>query len=58
MRTACLCKDLKEGDWLEDLVLYGRIIKMRCKGTRWDAVEWINLVLIGIRGRGFVNTVN
>jgi hypothetical protein len=36
---------LKEGDWVEDLGLYGRMIKMNGKGRGWNGVDWINLVL-------------
>jgi hypothetical protein len=30
---------------LEDLSLYGKIIRMNCEGTGRDAVDWINLGL-------------
>jgi hypothetical protein len=43
-RARC-CKNLKERDWLEVPGLYGSIIEMNFKGTGWDGVDRINLVL-------------
>jgi hypothetical protein len=50
-------ESLKGGDYLEDLGLDGRIIKIALKEIEGDGVDWIHLAQDRNLWRALVNTV-